>query len=237
MARRSDVEFLLRRRQRRRIGLEAADRRRHSRAPSARNRAAISSSCARHDVESGQQRRRTFARAQHQPCERALRHARIDQRQLHAACRAPQDQVRPEIGIRRTAPRPASNDRESARSPRACPAARIDGSRLAAGARPSVCAMVTVPLVTSTLAARLVSSVSIRGSAARLSPTLAPCTQISWPAGRGDAGMTQPLAQTRDIFLAARGALAQQQRRKRRSARSWRSDRRRDRTAAAPSRC
>ena len=48
-------------------------------------------------------------------------------------------------------------------------------------------ALVTVPLVTNT--GPKARSFSIRGKAARLSPTLAPCTQTRRPAGRGMEAM------------------------------------------------
>ena len=56
---------------------------------------------------------------------------------------------------------------------------------------------------------------SISGMTASISPTLAPCTQISGPAGRGRLASPVTFAKARRIFLAALEAPGQEPRRDR----------------------
>ena len=71
-------------------------------------------------------------------------------------------------------------------------------------------AEVTVPVVTSTWKP-LALSRSTSGSSASPSPTLAPWSQASRPSGRAQTRPAAPLAQPRQVFLAAPRAAAQEQ--------------------------
>ena len=85
------------------------------------------------------------------------------------------------------------------------------GSRCSASA-----ADVTVPEVTST-AKSCARSRSISGTTASISPTLAPCTQISGPLGRGRRRFAAALGEPLRMLLAALEPPRQQLRRHRRA--------------------
>ncbi len=131
--------------------------------------------------------RKQCARRMRRPApavERALRHARIDQRQTHAALVSRRERGSAKYRNRRTVQPAVSNNPGTAPSPRAYRSARIDGWRRGGNLSLITFAEVTVPLVTITLQPSRVSSASIKGNAATHSPTLAPCTQTSSPCGR-----------------------------------------------------
>ena len=99
-----------------------------------------------------------------------------------------QDQVGPEIGFHEQAGIRLPVIQKARHRAGRVQRHELMDARLRAAAGSSCAALVTVPLVTSTLAC-LASSFSIRGRADRLSPTLAPCTQIRRPAGRARPAM------------------------------------------------
>ena len=141
-----------------------------------------------HQREAAEQRLRDAQVAPPAP-ERALGHARVDERQRNAARRAFQDQVGPDLRLGEDREVRAASDRESSARTRAHRAARIDGRRAGPRRWAASLAEVTVPVVSRNESdGRRSASAEISGRMALVSPTLAAWNQARRPAGRATLG-------------------------------------------------